>query len=174
MPKLDEWEKFNKIRRLYDDDIRCGPHITMNKPFAHSKYFDDISILLQAELSQFPPFEITLHKFDTFVKKTRINLHLRPNEEARSELTRLFDLVNKIFPECQETRNREFAPHLSMGNFRHKDRLMKGLELCEKRWKSYSWRCDEIYLMSKDENGKYQIRNKVRLGTALEVKNVNK
>mmetsp|Transcript_26660 Transcript_26660/g.23473 ORF Transcript_26660/g.23473 Transcript_26660/m.23473 type:complete len:198 (+) Transcript_26660:1-594(+) len=178
IPPQELWPEIQKIRQKYDPAYqRWMPHINIFFPFIDSRYFPQISEYIQNDIIKkhdFKAFDIQLSRFDVFDRvrgqltqqeNTRIEtLFLRPNKYGSIQIQRLYEQLATIWHEFRTwdtyQNNYIYNPHLTVGKFKISDLSYYKMQF-QSNWKSITWKCDAIYLISRTGNGAFQIKERI-------------
>jgi len=158
-------DNINTIRKLYDRAYpRWMPHINFIFPFVAEDKFDDIIERLSPKLKEFGSFELEINQIGHFKQGKNITVHIKPNDSSR--LKELFNLINKTIPDV-EVKHSEFAPHLTIAQFKSSESEPKIKELTE--WiatNKFKFTVDHICILQRsktDNNVPFSIHSKIQL-----------
>jgi len=136
IPPEECWEPIQAIRRQHDRRFRRWmPHITLLYPFRPRETFDQAAALLQAALRDWSPFELSLVEFGYFHHGGgRYTLWLAP--EPAGMVRRLQAALQDALPDCDDAARypEGFTPHLSVGQARGAQALVKLRDTCRANW----------------------------------------
>ncbi|EAY30785.1 poly(A) polymerase [Microscilla marina] len=161
-----------KIRKQYDQKLeRWMPHITLMYGFIPKELFEAALPLLETALQQLAPFEIVLQDFRYFEHRKSTTGWLRPIAQPTDALQRLQDILQPLFPQCNEQTIRAsgFTPHLSIGQFASPEEAQK----CLPAWNPLRFKVEKIALISRDKDTPFEVKYQVFLGKE-QVKKPNK
>ena len=171
IPPESQWPAIQTIREQHDPAFkRWMPHINLLFPFIDVKHFDQIAPYIASIITKqkIKPFDITFNEVTTFPnrtpskKKTNV-LFLNPmGPECDESLQRIFNFLKADWTKLAMKHGGEFKPHLTLGKFTG-DELEKYKNEFNASWKPISFRCDSIYLISRDGNVPFEIRHKIPL-----------
>jgi len=105
--------EINEVRKKHDKAYkRWMPHIIFFFPFVSPTEFNDVKTNL--ETLNFEPFEVEFNDVGFFSQTDYATVHLRPTAESSQKM---IDMHEKMLTKLGLTKKREFAPHLTMGQF---------------------------------------------------------
>lgn len=163
IPPQEAQAPIQKIRQQYDQKVgRWMPHITLVYGFIPDTLFEAALPLLDAALQQLPPFELTLQDFSYFEHRKSTTGWLRPVAQPADALQRLQDLLQPLFPQCNEQTSRAlgFTPHLSVGQFDTPEEAQKRLPA----WTPLRFMVDKVALISRGKDTPFEVKYQVYLG----------
>lgn len=157
------------IRTQLNDNIRCGPHITLVDPFMSVEGFEAAARRLRARLAQVEPFRISLEPFGYFKHKNACTLWLRPVDEPAGSLNRMQERILSAHPRYDRVNHLNgggFQPHMSVAKFADKITMFKWMEENMHRFEGIEFKVREVYIMSRvgPDPSKYEVRHTIPLG----------
>lgn len=168
IPPKDLWDPIQKIRQQYDRQIhRWMPHITLLYPFRPKVEFNDLEKEFKDICSQIEPFEIYFRHFKYFLHKHQ-NFTIWLNPEPYDLINHLQVEILKVVPDCDDVNKYKtgFIPHLSVGQIKGKQRLIRLIDKLQKIWKELRFNLDSVYFISRenDKQSKFKIIKEISLG----------
>lgn len=143
------WEPIQRIRRAHDRQVRRWmPHVTMIYPFRPRERFDAVTGVLQTHCNAIPPFQIQFAEFRHFQHgKQSFTLWLAP--DPADPVVELQAALLRAVPDCDETSRHAqgFTPHLSVGQVRGYERMVRLKEELQAGWQSLSFEVSEAHLI---------------------------
>jgi 2'-5' RNA ligase len=124
------------------------PHVTMVYPFRPREQFDEVSDALQIHCHAIASFQIQLAEFRYFQHgKQSFTLYLAP--EPADPLVKLQKTLVSAVPDCDDTSRHAqgFTPHLSVGQVRGYDRMMRLGEDLQGNWAPLAFKVNEVSLI---------------------------
>jgi poly(A) polymerase len=163
IPPKEVQPAIQKIRKQYDKKVdRWMPHITLMYGFIPEAHFEAALPLLEAALQQLSPFDVTLQDFRYFEHRKSTTGWLRPIAQPADALQRLQDVLQPLFPQCNEQTSRAsgFTPHLSVGQFDSPEQAQKLLPA----WTPTSFTIEKVAIISRGKETPFEIKYEVYLG----------
>lgn len=157
------------IREEHDRNIRRWmPHVTLVYPFRPRDVFEDLLEGFSEACRGVAPFEVRLEQFRFFRHGKRgFTMWLAP--EPREDLERLQTALWEGVPDCDEVRRHKggFTPHLSVGQARREERMMKLLADLGHGWTPIVFQAEAVDLIWRQDppNDVFQVAYSVGLGT---------
>lgn len=167
IPPEEKWLPIQEIRLKYDRQIsRWMPHITLLYPFRPQNEYRTLEKEFTEKCKSIEPFEITLNEFHYFNHgKQRYTLWLKP--EPVQFIQYLQSKILEIVPDCNDVNKykKGFNPHLSVGQIRGKDKLLRIIKNIEDNWKEIKFLLSEIYFISREKSkiSKFEISKRIYL-----------
>ncbi|MFX0105267.1 MAG: 2'-5' RNA ligase family protein [Candidatus Hodarchaeota archaeon] len=167
IPPEEEWAPIQEIRKIHDRKInRWMPHITLLYPFRPEEDYQTLEKVFSDECKSIDPFKIHLKQFKYFNHGSqRYTLWLNP--EPVDVISNLQALILKIVPDCNDINKYKngFRPHLSVGQIRGKNNLLKIIENLQLSWREITFLLDEIFFISceKSKISKFEIKKRIQL-----------
>lgn len=162
IPPKEIWEPIQEIRRIYDRQIlRWMPHITLLYPFRHESEFNTLESLFSTINKKIKSFEITFSKFKYFNHgKQKYTLWLAP--EPESLINDLQYKLLAIVPDCNNVNLHKngFTPHLSVGQFEGKKRLIEVVKTLQSNWSQLKFTINSIYFIAREKQklSKFEVK----------------
>lgn len=166
IPPRELWDVIQPLRNKYTANARCGPHITFIDPFVLSHQYTEACRVLEDAFASLPPFEVQLNKFGFFQHKSSSTLYLEPTA-PEGMFDQLINLAVSAFPQCRdqlEKGAKSWVPHLSIGNFKNHNELLKVLDDLQKSWKPMSFLLKEVYLLARPGPDPFEVKAVAHLG----------
>lgn len=151
---------------MYDRQIgRWMPHITLLYPFWPAERFDEAAGLLGRACSGIDPFGLTLDRLSRF-KHGRGRYTMWFDPEPHVKLVGLQAALQAAFPECDDVSRfpQGFTPHLSVGQARGRTQLTQRMARIVDTWRRVQFEVSEIVLISRDEDGPFDVDRTLPLG----------
>jgi 2'-5' RNA ligase len=151
IPPRELWEVIQPLRNKYTANARCGPHITFIDPFVLSHEYTEARQILEDAFASLEPFEVRFEKFNFFKHKSSSTLFLEPIA-PEGAFDRLIELAAQAFPQCRDQLDRgngKWVPHLSIGNFKDHNELVKVMTELQNNWKPLRFTLKEVYLLNR-------------------------
>jgi len=151
IPPKEIWDQIQKIRHRYDRQIhRWMPHITLLYPFRPKAEFNDLEKEFKELCSQLKPFEISFRNLRYFHHKHQ-DFTIWLNPEPEDSIIQLQARLLKIVPDCDDVNKHknEFTPHLSVGQIKGKENLIKVMSKLQDFWKKIEFTLNSVYFISR-------------------------
>ena len=167
IPPEESWAPIQLIRRNYDRQInRWMPHITLLYPFRPQADYETLGKDFTNVCNYIEPFEITLKEFHYFNHgRQKYTLWLRP--EPVDPIKDLQAKILEIVPDCNDVNKykKGFNPHLSVGQIKGKDNLIKIIKNLEDKWKKIKFNVIEIFFIAREESktSQFEIKKRIQL-----------
>eukprot|EP01084_Bolivina_argentea_P038732 71625_1 len=176
IPPQHLWTQIQDIRRHYDPAyVRWMPHMNIFFPFVDHRYFGAIAAFIQKEIIEtlkFKPFDVCFERFDVFDHiRNRIGVQskgdmqietmfLKPNKDAMDKMCHLFEYLKQFWPNYARQHIGGYTPHCTVGKFTIEDMSYYKMQF-QSRWSKREWKCDAVYLIAREGNKPFTVRNKI-------------
>ena len=166
IPPEDKWESIQEVRKTYDRNIdRWMPHITLIYPFRPKTKYVTLEKAFSETCRAIKPFELYLLNFKYFSHgHQKYTLWLDP--EPANLIVNLQAEILKIVPDCDDVNKYKncFRPHLSLGQIKGKNKLLKMIIDFQKTWKEIKFLLDKIYFISREniKTSKFEISKQIQ------------
>ena len=153
IPPIEKWASIQEIRRLYDRNIeRWMPHITLLYPFRLRSEYPNLEEVFSETCKKFEPFEVSLENFLYFNHEGQ-NFTLWLNPEPGDSIKKIQTCILKSVPDCDDVNKFKlgFIPHLSVGQTKGKNKVLKVIFQLEQSWEKIKFWVDRIYFISREK-----------------------
>jgi 2'-5' RNA ligase len=167
IPPEENWVPIQEIRRKHDRQInRWMPHITLLYPFRPEIDYNPLCKDFSEVCKAFKPFDITLKEFHYFSHgHQRYTIWIKPEPSAK--IQELQTIILEIVPDCNNVNKykKGFNPHLSVGQIKGKDNLLKIIKNLEDKWKEIKFLLSQIFFISREKSktSKFEIKKRIQL-----------
>lgn len=167
IPPEEIWVPIQEIRKKYDRQIsRWMPHITLLYPFRPEHEYRTVEKEFTKESKSIEQFEITLKEFLYFNHgRQRYTLWLKP--KPVDLIKYLQAKILKIVPDCNDVNKykKGFNPHLSVGQIKGKDNLLKIIQNLENQWEELKFLVSKIFFISREKSktSRFEIKKRIQL-----------
>lgn len=168
IPPEEIWEPIQEIRREYDRKIRRWmPHITLLYPFLPVEQFSQVNEFLSQLVGTFRHMEVSLTDVRYFRlgnENYKLWLSVQPYRDVKIFYRTLVDAMEKEYMEDYE---KDFVPHLSIGQARGPKKLSHICEKVRGIWKPVQFTITQVSLVSRDDppNDIFHVDKQILLGT---------
>lgn len=160
IPPESELEFIQNIRQEHDSAFsRWMPHVNLVFPFLPTYKVGAIREQLKKELAKLKPFEMKFQKFSHFPKKGFSTVHVVP-ECDDNQINQIYDIILKVTGLLPE---KEFHPHMTVGQFPTAE-TDAWLAKLEQQFEPFSYLCNSIYVVERDEDTPFRITSVFKLG----------
>jgi len=145
----------------------CLPHITLLDPFLEPKYYDEAVLKLEAALTEFPRFQITMTTLGHFSKKKGSILWISPESKPANALKNLMERCMSVFPYCDEVTKispQGYQPHVTLGKFSKKDEAVNQVQLLQPQIQPITFEVKEINILYREGPKPYFVRRTIPIG----------
>ncbi len=165
IPPHEHWEPIQSIRRSFDRaHPRWMPHITMLYGFVPPERLDDASEALERALAEESPFTASLETIRCFEHRRRHTVWLEPRCEEPGALERLQQVMQAVFPQCDEcSRRGGFTPHLTLGQL-PADASAQTMAQWQERWTSRSFTVGSVAVIVRRGDDPFVVHRVIPLG----------
>ncbi|ATY60794.1 DUF455 domain [Cordyceps militaris] len=150
IPPQSLWPAINRLRSLNDKAYaKWPPHINLVYPFVHPDVVADAAdILLQLNLSNLFPLNVSITDADAFTHDKQNTLYLKPDAAAADDLHKLANRVRSALGWHAQSR---YAPHLTVGQTEDVDSSTHRFLLHKARLLTpISWAATQLAVMVRD------------------------
>lgn len=157
-------EPIQRLRRRHDRRRleRWMPHITLLYPFTPERHFEEAALMLEAAVRDLEPFEITLGDLGTFSHKSSTTLWASCISEDETLETMQAALEREPWTQQSERGDHGYTPHLTLGALKGDD-VRADIARAEQQWEHQRFWCTEVALISRRDDGPFEIRRRVPL-----------
>ena len=171
-PPKDQWLQIQQIREKEDKAYqRWMPHINLIYPFIEIEKYPDIISKLKTELENFPSFNIILDRFDYFShsKKSK-TLFLKPDPNSIIILRNLYQKLKALLSLKDDSLEREFEPHLTLGQYSSDQQVQAKIKEFEKSWQPIRFTVNNLDIITRTEHTPFQLIDQISLKASVEPK----
>lgn len=142
------------------------PHITLLAPFVTYRDMKAAKEYLYNYLQHIEPFDLSFEKFEIFDNPGSSTLYLDPIINPPNALDSLYKLVSQLYPQSIEANRHgdNFSPHIGVGYFKDVKESKRLQAKYQEHWKAISFKCKEIYILSRVGEDPFEVREVVPLG----------
>ena len=178
-PTGEVFESLMKTRLALDDKgyYRWPPHVNLLYPYIENKehQFLESAEALALALSEMPPFDVELSKFDVFGGRKRGVLWLKPTviadgEEGEDKMKLLQAACESAVPICSDQRlkgqEKGYIAHMTITHYESIDKAREVAVQLEKNWTPLRFTVTEICMMErKGADGQFKIVYRIPLSS---------
>lgn len=168
IPPRRLWSPIQAIRREHDRHLRRWmPHLTLLYPFRPREEFPDLVPLLTEICARTTPFDVGLHRFDSFRHESgTFTLWLEP--QPKEPLLHLQRQLQEAAPNCDDQARFPggFAPHLSVGQAGSEAALEAMRQRFQESWTPLVFTVAEVCLIAREAppDDVFQVVGRIGLG----------
>ena len=152
IPPQEKWDSIQEIREIYDRGFnRWMPHITLLYPFRSKTEYITLEKVFSQQCKNLKPVELSFRRFQ-FFNHGHQNFTLWLDPEPEDLIIDLQAEILKLVPDCNDVNKYKngFTPHLSVGQIKGKQNLLKVISKLQKNWKDITFLLDKIYFISRE------------------------
>ena len=157
-------EPIQELRRQHDlrRIERWMPHITLLYPFAPERHFQEAALILEDAVRELEPFQITLGELGTFSHRSSTTLWASCDSEGQALETLQATIEQEPWTEQSERGAHGYTPHLTLGSLRGSE-VHADIASAREEWEEQRFWCTELALISRRDDGPFEIRHRVPL-----------
>eukprot|EP00735_Rhodelphis_limneticus_P005616 TRINITY_DN1753_c0_g1::TRINITY_DN1753_c0_g1_i2::g.25282::m.25282 TRINITY_DN1753_c0_g1::TRINITY_DN1753_c0_g1_i2::g.25282 ORF type:complete len:264 (+),score=4.30,2_5_RNA_ligase2/PF13563.1/1.4e-30,FtsQ/PF03799.10/0.1,FtsQ/PF03799.10/3.5e+03 TRINITY_DN1753_c0_g1_i2:107-898(+) len=170
IPPKEIFLSIQAIRILRDKSfVRWMPHINIIYPFFHEEHFSDIVPGALKALQSLRPFTVTLNKLQHFKHGKSCTGWLQPEvtggcDASEDPWQQIFARLLEEFPVLHKHQHHPFVPHLSLGQWSHKE-VIQCINELQQNWTPLTFQVKEIHVISRGSfHESFSVKHVIRLG----------
>ena len=152
IPPQEKRDSIQEIRKIYDRGFnKWMPHITLLYPFRPKTEYMTLEKEFSERCRTIKPFEISFRSFKSFSHEDQ-NFTLWLDPEPADLIICLQTEILKLVPDCNDVNKFKdgFKPHLSVGQIKGKQILLKVISKLQKNWQDITFFLDKIYFIYRE------------------------